>query len=60
MPWTKDKPNAGFTGPDVKPWFFLNESFEQGINVERESRDDDSVLNFWKGPCKPERNIRNL
>ncbi|CAI4281788.1 AMM_1a_G0005000.mRNA.1.CDS.1 [Saccharomyces cerevisiae] len=34
MLWTKDKPNAGFTGPDVKPWFFLNESFEQGINVE--------------------------
>ncbi|CAI4394059.1 ALI_collapsed_G0028950.mRNA.1.CDS.1 [Saccharomyces cerevisiae] len=60
MPWTKEKPNAGFTGPDAKPWFFLNESFQQGINVKQESEDEGSVLNFWKKLCKLERNIRNL
>ncbi|CAI6921860.1 ANL_collapsed_G0058660.mRNA.1.CDS.1 [Saccharomyces cerevisiae] len=60
MPWTKDKPNAGFTGPDVKPWFFLNESFEQGINVEQESRDDDSVLNFWKRALQVRKKYKEL
>ncbi|CAI6543086.1 BFH_HP2_G0022440.mRNA.1.CDS.1 [Saccharomyces cerevisiae] len=60
MPWTKDKPNAGFTGPDVKPWFFLNESFEQGINVEQESRDDDSVLNFWKRALQARKKYKEL
>ncbi|CAI4924717.1 BEM_collapsed_G0024070.mRNA.1.CDS.1 [Saccharomyces cerevisiae] len=60
MPWTKDKPNAGFTGPDVKPWFFLNESFEQGINVEQEARDDDSVLNFWKRALQARKKYKEL
>ncbi|CAI4511535.1 ALS_1a_G0023160.mRNA.1.CDS.1 [Saccharomyces cerevisiae] len=60
MPWTKDKPNAGFTGPDVKPWFFLNESFEQGINVEQESRDDDSVLNFGKRALQARKKYKEL
>ncbi|CAD6601268.1 SX2_G0016990.mRNA.1.CDS.1 [Saccharomyces cerevisiae] len=55
-----NKPNAGFTGPDVKPWFFLNESFEQGINIEQESRDDDSILNFWKRALQARKKYKEL
>ncbi|EGA84189.1 YGR287C-like protein, partial [Saccharomyces cerevisiae VL3] len=48
MPWTPNEPNAGFSGPNTKPWFYLNESFRQGINVEEEQKNSDSVLAFWK------------
>ncbi|KOH00745.1 glycoside hydrolase family 13 protein DI49_0078 [Saccharomyces eubayanus] len=48
MPWTHEEPNAGFSGPTGKPWFYLNESFREGINVEDEQKDPNSVLAFWK------------
>ncbi|CAI4036672.1 hypothetical protein SMKI_16G0010 [Saccharomyces mikatae IFO 1815] len=60
MPWSKDKPNAGFTGPDVKPWFFLNESFQQGINVEQETKDNGSVLNFWRRALQARKKYNDL
>lgn len=52
MQWSGEEPNAGFSGPDAKPWFYLNESFREGINVETEEKDPDSVLNFWKKALK--------
>lgn len=52
MQWTHEEPNAGFSGPGAKPWFHLNESFRDGINVEDESQDANSVLNFWKKALK--------
>ncbi|CAI4305257.1 BCN_G0006820.mRNA.1.CDS.1 [Saccharomyces cerevisiae] len=54
------KPNAGFTGPDAKPWFFLNESFQQGINVKQESEDEGSVLNFWKKALQARKKHKEL
>ncbi|CAI4765904.1 AIG_G0047610.mRNA.1.CDS.1 [Saccharomyces cerevisiae] len=46
MQWSREEPNAGFSGPNAKPWFYLNESFREGINVEDESKDPNSVLNL--------------
>nr|CAI6541904.1 AKR_HP1_G0022270.mRNA.1.CDS.1 [Saccharomyces cerevisiae] len=40
--------------------FFLNESFEQGINVEQESRDDDSVLNFLESALQARKKYKEL
>ncbi|CAI4437535.1 AKR_collapsed_G0016910.mRNA.1.CDS.1 [Saccharomyces cerevisiae] len=48
MQWSREEPNPGFSGPNAKPWFYLNESFREGINAEDESKDPNSVLNFWK------------
>ncbi|KAF4006018.1 Alpha amylase, catalytic domain family protein [Saccharomyces cerevisiae] len=50
MPWTKDKPNAGFTGPDVKPWFFLNESLSKESMLSRnpEMMTHDQIFSFTK------------
>ncbi|SCU95659.1 LADA_0G16754g1_1 [Lachancea dasiensis] len=52
MQWSKDEPNAGFSASEAKPWFFVNESFREGINVEDELKDEESVLNFWKKALK--------
>ncbi|SCU90899.1 LAFA_0F00782g1_1 [Lachancea sp. 'fantastica'] len=52
MQWSKEEPNAGFSGSKAKPWFHLNESFRDGINVEDELKDEDSVLNFWRKALK--------
>lgn len=48
MQWTEEEPNAGFAGPSAKPWFYLNESFREGINAGNEVSDPNSVLSFWK------------
>lgn len=48
MPWSREEPNAGFSGKDAKPWFFLNESFRDGINVEEETKEPSSVFHFWQ------------
>ncbi|CAI4504795.1 ADM_collapsed_G0023340.mRNA.1.CDS.1 [Saccharomyces cerevisiae] len=52
MQWSREEPNAGFSGPSAKPWFYLNDSFREGINVEDEIKDPNSVLNFWKEALK--------
>lgn len=52
MPWSPEEPNAGFTGVNAKPWFYLNEAFREGINVEKETKDPSSVLNFWIAALK--------
>lgn len=48
MQWTREEPNAGFSGPTAKPWFYVNESFRDKINVADEVDDPNSLLNFWK------------
>ncbi|SCU77239.1 LAME_0A00232g1_1 [Lachancea meyersii CBS 8951] len=60
MQWSGEEPNAGFSGPDAKPWFFLNESFREGVNVETEERDPDSVLNFWKKALKFRKEYKDI
>lgn len=52
MQWTNEEPNAGFSEPNTKPWFSLNGSFRDGINVEDEAKDPNSLLNFWKKVLK--------
>lgn len=52
MQWTRVEPNAGFCGSDTKPWFELNDSFKEGINVEDETKNANSVLNFWRDAIK--------
>lgn len=48
MQWNNEESNAGFSDPGVTPWFYLNESYRDGVNVEDETEDPNSVLNFWK------------
>lgn len=45
MPWNGSS-NGGFSS--VPPCFPMNHDFEQGINVEDESNDPDSILNYFK------------
>ncbi|CAI4775529.1 ALI_collapsed_G0049100.mRNA.1.CDS.1 [Saccharomyces cerevisiae] len=52
MQWSREEPNAGFSGPSAKPWFYLNESFRESINAEDEVKDPESVLSFWKEALK--------
>ena len=44
MQWSDGK-NAGFT--DGEPWIKVNQNYPE-VNVERELRDDDSVLNYYR------------
>jgi alpha-glucosidase len=46
MQWD-DGPNAGFTGPDVKPWLPIPPSYKT-VNVKTEVMDFDSMLNWYK------------
>ncbi|MBE7158811.1 MAG: alpha-glucosidase, partial [Rhodospirillales bacterium] len=47
MQWTPATPNAGFTPPDVRPWLPVPPS-ARTANVETESAQPDSLLNFYK------------
>jgi alpha-glucosidase len=51
MQWTPVLPNAGFTSPEVKPWLPVPPSAKV-VNVETESADPQSILNFYKGLLK--------
>lgn len=46
MQWD-DGPNAGFTGPNVKPWLPIPPSYKT-VNVKTEVMDFDSLLNWYK------------
>jgi alpha-glucosidase len=46
MQWD-DGPNAGFTGPNVKPWLPIPPSYKT-VNVKNEVMDFDSMLNWYK------------
>ena len=47
MQWTPAAPNAGFTSPTTRPWLPIPPSAST-VNVETESKDPDSILNFYK------------
>jgi alpha-glucosidase len=51
MQWTPASPNAGFTSPDVKPWLPVPPS-ARTVNVETESAEPNSLLNFYKALLK--------
>lgn len=46
MQWD-DGPNAGFTGPNVKPWLPIPPSYKT-VNVKAQVMDLDSMLNWYK------------
>ena len=45
MQWNNSK-NAGFSVE--RPWLKVNENFREGINVEEQESEKDSVLNYFK------------
>lgn len=47
MQWTPARPNAGFTAPNVKTWLPVPPT-STTYNVEAESKDPASILNFYK------------
>jgi len=46
MQWD-DSPNAGFTGPNVKPWLPIPPSYKT-VNVKTETGNPNSLLNWYK------------
>ncbi|OHT06805.1 alpha amylase [Tritrichomonas foetus] len=46
FPWNGEE-NAGSTGKGVKPWLKVNPN-NNVINVEKEEKDENSVLNFYR------------
>ncbi|KAJ9294894.1 CAZyme family GH13 [Paecilomyces variotii] len=44
-------PNAGFTGPNVKPWMSVNPNYIT-VNAEAEVADPTSVFNYWASVLK--------
>lgn len=47
MQWTSEAPNAGFTTPTATPWLPIPPS-ARTVNVDVESKQPDSLLNFYK------------
>ncbi|CAR23778.1 glycoside hydrolase family 13 protein [Lachancea thermotolerans CBS 6340] len=60
IPWSPEVPNAGFCGTAAKPWFSLNESYKEGINVAEELENADSVLNFWRKALETRKKHKNV
>ncbi|MFA6755223.1 MAG: alpha-glucosidase [Bacilli bacterium] len=46
MQWNS-KVNAGFNN-GTKPWTFLNTTYKNGVNVDDETKDENSILNYYK------------
>lgn len=46
MQWA-NAPNAGFSPPGVHPWLPVNPNFRQGVNVQDQRRDPDTLLNYY-------------
>ncbi len=56
MQWD-DSANAGFT--TGKPWILVNENYLD-INVKKASKDDNSVLHFYKNLIKIRKNVASI
>ena len=46
MQWDTS-PNAGFTSVDSEPWLPIHPNYSNGINVEAQSKNADSMLNYF-------------
>lgn len=51
MSWDWSSPNAGFTGPDAKPWMRISSDYKR-YNVADQIKDSKSVLSYWKRMLK--------
>jgi alpha-glucosidase len=47
MQWT-NAPHAGFCPADAEPWLPVNPNYARGVNVEDQSGDKDSLLEFYR------------
>jgi len=59
MQWTSE-PNAGFSPPGIKTWLPINPNYKDGINVNDQSDDPNSLLSFYKKMIRFRRNHRAL
>ncbi|QPG76647.1 oligo-1,6-glucosidase ima3 [Brettanomyces nanus] len=59
FPWNSKGQTGGFSD-SAKPWFKMNDSFRDGINVEDEAKDPKSVLNFWKNAIKVRKENKDI
>jgi alpha-glucosidase len=59
MQWTK-APNAGFCPPHVEPWLPVNPNYTNGVNVEQQSGDGDSLLEFYRRMLKLRKTVPAL
>jgi len=55
MQW-RNAPNGGFSPQGVTPWLPVNPNFAEGINVEEQLGDPESLLNFYRRLLKVRRN----
>ncbi len=59
MQWN-DSVNAGFSfGKDVEPWLPVHQNYQE-VNVNRELKDPDSILNFYRQLIKARKNNEAL
>ena len=59
MQWN-DSANAGFSfGKDVEPWLPVNQNYQE-VNVDRQLKDPDSILNFYRQLIKARKNNEAL
>ncbi|HEX9013114.1 MAG TPA: alpha-amylase family glycosyl hydrolase, partial [Anaerolineaceae bacterium] len=47
MQWA-DAPHAGFCPPQVQPWLPINPNYREGLNVQEQDGDPDSLLTFYR------------
>jgi alpha-glucosidase len=47
MQWA-NAPNAGFCPPQVQPWLPIHPGYSEGVNVEQQKSDNDSLLEFYR------------
>jgi oligo-1,6-glucosidase len=58
MQWD-GSPNAGFCSGEVKPWMRVNDNFVD-VNVEKQIRDEGSLLAFWKRLIKLRKEYKDI
>lgn len=59
LPWSSKGSTGGFSD-SAKPWFIMNKTFKDGINVADETKDPNSVLNFWKRAIKVRKENKDI
>ena len=59
MQWTDD-PNGGFSPKGVETWLPVNPNHQTGINVKEQSRNPNSLLNYYKHLLRVRRNTPAL
>ena len=47
MQWA-NVPNAGFCPPEVESWLPIHPNYAEGVNVEEQSGEEDSLLEFYR------------